>query len=114
MYYALESIGRGEELGDKIYEAIHRERRLLNSEGRIVDFLAENGIENAEAVFNSFTVDAKTKRSEPSELTSKYGVNSTPQVVVAGKYRLNLELSRNYDRLFETIDALVEREKRGI
>ena len=114
LYYALESIGRGEELGDKIYEAIHRERRLLNSEGRIVDFLAENGIENAEAVFNSFTVDAKAKRSEPSELTSKYGVNSTPQVVVAGKYRLNLELSRNYDRLFETIDALVEREKRGI
>ena len=38
LYYALESIGRGEELGDKIYEAIHRERRLLNSEGRIVDF----------------------------------------------------------------------------
>lgn len=114
LYYALESIGRAEEMSEKIYEAIHRERRLLNSEGRIVDFLSENGIENAEAVFRSFTVDSKVKRSEPSELTAKYGVDSTPQVVVAGKYRLNLELSRNYDRLFETIDALVEKEKRGV
>ena len=114
LYYALQALGRAEEMRDKIYNAIHREHRLLNSEGRILDFLAENGIENAAAVFNSFAVNIKVKRSESSKLVTKYGVNSTPQVVVAGKYRLNLELSRNYDRLFETIDALVEREKRGI
>ncbi len=113
LYFSLEAVGKAEDLFQPVFQAIHKKRRLLNSEGRILDWLEEQGLERErmEGVFNSFGVKSKVRRAERE--AHAYGVDSTPQMVVAGKHRLYpgnygsyLELIRDMSGLLETEGAV--------
>ena len=78
----------------KMFAAIHRNRKLLNSKGRFINWLEEEAgadSDTAEKVYDSFTVSTKTARA--ADAAAVYGIDSTPQFVVAGKYILNLSIS---------------------
>ena len=110
-FYALESLGVAEEFYGKVFDAIHRERRLLNSKGRFADWLSENGIDGARAeqVYDSFSVNAKVARA--NRISEEYGINSTPQMAVAGKYLLTPSVSGSLEKMVETASALVAMER---
>lgn len=65
--------------------------------------------DKAEAVYESFSVNNRAKRSVT--LAGDYGVDSTPQIAVAGKYVLNAGLSGSYARMMKTLSALIARER---
>lgn len=111
MFHTLESLGVAEEYYGKVFNAIHRDRRLLNSKGRFVDWLDDNGLdgEKADAIYDSFSVNAKVRRAET--ISESYGINSTPQIAVAGKYLLTPTLSGSLQRMLETASALIEKER---
>lgn len=58
----------------------------------------------------SFQVDACVRRAE--DLVKGYGVDRTPTLIVAGKYRVNTESAGSADKVIELIDWLVARESR--
>ena len=112
-YYTLEALGLGEDekfLG-KVYSAIHRQRRLINSRDRALDWLEEEGVDRdkAEAAYDSFGVNVKVRRAEAA--LENYGVDSTPQFVVNGKYRLAANISGSRQRMLAIAKALIERER---
>ena len=99
----------------KMFAAIHRNRKLLNSKGRFINWLEEEAgadSDTAEKVYDSFTVSTKTARA--ADAAAVYGIDSTPQFVVAGKYILNLSISGSYVRLFATLSALLEKERQSL
>lgn len=114
-FHTLEAMGEGETFYGKVFDAIHRERKLLNSKGRFVDWLAENGLDGdrAEKIYDSFSVNAKIARAD--RISQDYGINSTPQVAVAGKYLLTPSLSGSLQGMLRTASALIaiERKARG-
>ena len=63
LYYALEAMGKADEMQPKILRAIHIERKQLDTEQQIVDFIAKQGIDKQKFLdlYHSFGVDAKVK-----------------------------------------------------
>lgn len=113
MFHTLEAMGAAKDLYGKVFEAIHREKRLLNNRGRFADWLDENGLdgERGEQIYDSFSVGAKVARAE--RVADSYGVNSTPQIAVAGKYLLTPSLSGSMQRMMTILSALLAMERKN-
>jgi len=86
LYYALEVMGKTEELHKKIFHAIHVEHRQLNEEGAIADFVASQGVDRAKFLnaYNSFGVQAKVRRAV--QLLELYKVDGVPLIAINGRY----------------------------
>lgn len=86
LYYALEGMGKSEELQKKIFRAIHAERRQLDTEAQIVEFIAKEGIDKQKFMdlYNSFGVQAKVKRAQ--QMQQSYGIDGVPIVAIDGRY----------------------------
>jgi thiol:disulfide interchange protein DsbA len=109
-YYTAEALGKTAEIDGPFFNEIHVNRNLLETEAKLADFFAKHGVDEAtfKATFNSFAVNAKVKRAE--ELLRRYRVQSTPTVVVNGKYSTTGSQAGSYDAWFAIIDDLAARE----
>ena len=85
-YYTAEALGKTEEIDGDFFNEIHTNRNMLETEAKLAAFFAKHGVDEAtfKSTFNSFAVNAKLKRAE--DLVKRYRVQSTPTVIVNGKY----------------------------
>jgi thiol:disulfide interchange protein DsbA len=95
MFYALEALGKGEELHRKIFNAIHAQHQPLDSETQIVDFMVKNGVDKQKFLdaFNSFAVQAKARRA--TQLMQAYQVDGVPLLAVDGHYETSPSIVAN-------------------
>jgi len=79
----------------------------------VAKFYAKSGIkaEDFVATANSFTINTKMKRAD--ELIRAYEVDSTPTIVVNGKYRLTPGSAGGYPQSVELVQWLVSKEAAG-
>ena len=114
LLYTMESLGLGEEFLGKVFNAIHRQRKLLNSRDRALDWLEEEKVDRAkaEAAYDSFGVNVKVRRAEGA--LESYGVSGTPQFVVGGKYRLEPGISGSHERMLALMGELIKVERENI
>ena len=103
-YYALEIIGEGERLHELLFNAIHDERKRLNSPKALEAFLQENKVDmdKYHAAFSSFTVQTKANRA--AALMRRYGIRSVPALVVDGRYRV-----KNSAEVMQVTDYLLNK-----
>jgi thiol:disulfide interchange protein DsbA len=108
-YYAAEALGALESTHAKMFEAVRNKGRIASIED-VADLYAGLGVDRAAflAAASSFAVNAKVKRA--TQALPRYGVDSTPSFIVAGKYRVTGQSAGSYDRLFQIIDFLLARE----
>lgn len=113
-YYTMESLNAADDLYGEMFGAIHRERKLLNSKGRFIDWLEEQGYDAAEAenAYDSFSVNLKTAKT--TDIAAQYGVDSTPQLAVGGKYVISAGLAGSRERMLDILSALVAMEQQAI
>lgn len=95
MFYALEALGKGEELHRKIFNTIHAQHQPLDSETQIVDFMVKNGVDKQKFLdaFNSFAVQAKARRA--TQLMQAYQVDGVPLLAVDGHYETSPSIVAN-------------------
>lgn len=94
-----------------VFRAIHEERQRISSLDDLADIYASNGDVSAESFVNtaqSFAVDSSVRKNS-TEL-ARYGVRSTPTVIVQGKWRVSPNGFGSYEEMLTAIDFLVERE----
>jgi len=86
LYYALEAMGRADELQKKVFNAIHVDRKSLDTEAAIADFVAAQGVDRKKFVetYNSFGVQAKLRRAV--QLQDTYKVDGVPLIAIDGRY----------------------------
>ena len=111
VYFTLEALKLDKTLHSKVYTSIHVDRQLLNSKGRFIDWLEEQGADSAKAekIYDSFSVNTRTARAET--MAGDYGIQSTPQLAINGKYVVNPSVSGSYEKMMETLTQLIERER---
>lgn len=87
-FYALESMGKMEQLHDALYRAWNEDNMVLVDEDKIADFVAKHGVDRAEfvAAYNSFAMKSMVTRAE--QMIRSYGIDGTPTLVVDGKYKI--------------------------
>ena len=86
LFYALEEIGQREAMQRKLFNAIHVDRKQLNTEADITNFVVANGVDRAKFAdaFKSFGVNSKLARGKT--LSNAYKVDSVPTVGIHGRY----------------------------
>lgn len=110
-YFAAESLGLLERTHDAVYRALHVTGALPVqnvSHAEIAAFYGTLGAdpEKFAAAMQSTATDARIERARKFAMDA--GVEGTPTLVVAGKYRVT---ARTLDDAWRTIDYLVARER---
>lgn len=108
VYYAAEATGDLELLHPKLFNAIHVEKRRLNTEEQLLDFVEEQGVDRDSfaKMMNSFSVQSKVKKALVMSQTS--GITGVPSFIVDGEYRTDASSAGSAEELFEVIDQLTQ------
>ena len=112
VFYAAEALDSLDILHEHIFNAINVERNMLQNEEQIGELFARHGISQSDfdSAFNSFSV--RTKVNQAEKRMSDYGIRSTPNMIVNGKYLVATgENVRTQQEMLEVVDFLVEKER---
>lgn len=86
LYYTLEALGLVDALHAKVFRSIHVERKLLDTDKKIADFMALHGVDAKKFAdtYNSFGVQTKVQRA--TQLQAAYKVDGVPMIAIDGRY----------------------------
>ena len=109
-YYTAEALGKLGEIERPFFDEVHMKRNMLDTEEKLATFFAAHGVDAAtfKSTFHSFAVDAKLKRAD--ELVERYRVQSTPTVIVNGKYQTVGRMAGSVEAWFAIINQLAANE----
>lgn len=93
MYYALEAMGKAEEIHPKVFNAIHVQRQPLYSDEAIAQFIVKQGIDQKKytEVANSFGV--QSKMGAATKMLANYNIDGVPTIVIDGRYVTSPEIA---------------------
>jgi len=112
LYYALAALGRMD-LHEKVFQAIHQERKRLVSKDDIVDWVAAQGVDRNTfaSAFDSFGVQSRVTRAD--QLMQAYRIEGTPTLAVAGRYVTSPSMTHGYQQTIDEADRLVKQVRSG-
>lgn len=86
LYYALEAMGKAEEMNPKIFQAIHVENQRIDTDKTILAFIEKQGIDKQKFLdtYNSFGVQTKVRRA--AQLQEAYKIDGVPILAVGGRF----------------------------
>jgi thiol:disulfide interchange protein DsbA len=114
-FYAAEAMGLAERTHNDLFNAIHVEQTLKGERGQdsvadVAAFYGKYGVNPKQfaSTLESFTVNAKLNKAKQFAIRS--GVESTPTMIVNGKYRV---LGKTFPDMLRITDQLIARENAG-
>ena len=121
-YYALETLGAAEKLNGPLFKAIHQDKVRLDSQARMADFVAKQGVDKKAftAAYDSFAVRTKLKQAQAH--WERFGILllGTPAFVINGKYIVSPGFQQHVQekdaKLSETLkvmDYLIAKESKN-
>jgi thiol:disulfide interchange protein DsbA len=107
LFYSLESMNRLD-LHDKVFDAIHNQRKRIYTADAIADWAQEQGLDRKAFtdVFNSFGIQTKVNRA--NELVKAYKIEGTPSIAVGGKYVTSPSMTGSYEGTITQAQKLVD------
>ena len=89
LFLTLEAMKLEAQLHAKVLQTWHVERKRLQSDDANIEWAVKNGIDKEKflAVYNSFAINNRLKNA--GRVASAYEVNSTPTIIVNGRYLTN-------------------------
>lgn len=126
MFYVAEAMGVLDKMHPPIFNAISQQRKMFatrngrewNPDLKAIEALFnQHGEDGAKAVklMNSFAINSKVKQGESRQRA--YKLSGTPEIVVAGKYRISTSLpglkgeSNGQELMLQVADYLIEKER---
>ena len=109
LFYALEALGKGDTLNDKVMFAMHRENKRLLNENEIADWVAAQGVDRNAflAAYRSFAVLSKARAA--NQLGNAYRIDGVPTVAVQGKYITSPSIAGSRAKAVNIMDFLVNK-----
>jgi thiol:disulfide interchange protein DsbA len=109
LYYALESMGKGDALNEKVMYAMHKENKRLLTESEIADWVASQGIDRNTflATYRSFAVVSKARAAK--QLADAYRIDGVPTIVMQGKYLTSPSIAGTKAKAIAVMDYLEEK-----
>jgi len=109
LFYALQAMGKGDVLNEKVMYAMHKENKRLLTEPEIADWVASQGIDRNTflATYRSFAVVSKSRAAK--ELADAYRIDGVPTVVMQGKYVTSPSIAGSKAKALLVMDYLEEK-----
>ncbi len=108
LYYALEGMGKVDELHARVFRAIHVERQNLSKEDGILAWMGKQpGVDMVKfkEVYNSFSVASQVRRA--TQLQEAYGVEGVPSMGVGGRYYTDGTMAGSMPSVLAVVNYLV-------
>lgn len=111
-YYALSNMNVIEDVHGKIFKAINKDKKRLNTLDQIADFVAKNGVDKQrfKNEYNSFVVDGMVRKAKKKQ--KAYKIQGVPAIAVNGKYTTGGSMAGSYDNLIKVMDYLIQKESK--
>jgi thiol:disulfide interchange protein DsbA len=112
IYYALEALGRVDDLHRKVFFAIHEQKNPLNTSEAIAGFMAANGVDRTEFLnaYNSFGVQTKARQAK--QLADAYRIDGVPAIGVHGRFWTSGGVAGSLERSLLVADYLINAARR--
>lgn len=113
VFYTAEALGILEEVHPAIFREVHVNRNPLNTRERLIEFFARFDVSEQDflSAWDSFAVQTNLRRADAQ--VRRFRLSGVPAVVVNGKYVTGADLAGGNQQLFDVVNFLVEKEKRG-
>lgn len=119
LYYTLDVLRADPSVHEAVFAGIHQQRdpRLMPARGgevtpeQLASFVSEHGVDSEAFLktYNSFPVNSRMNRGD--QLVRAYQVMGVPDLIVNGKYRVELKGVSSFEELLEVADALIAKER---
>ncbi len=105
-----EAVWKTGELGivDQANRKLKRNLPTIEDAARFYNKRTGVAVDKFVSTANSFSIEMKVKQAD--ELVRAYQVDSTPTLIVNGRYRINNQSLTSYDELIQLVDYLVAQE----
>jgi thiol:disulfide interchange protein DsbA len=102
LFLTLEAMGKLNEYHDRVFRAVHVERKRLTKDEDIIAWAASNGLDKAKFMeaWNSFGVQTRLRRL--AQQVEAYKVSMTPTIVIDGKYVTSPSQVQQSNRIQDT------------
>ena len=109
-YYTAELLGVVDKVHMPLFNAIHLEKKHLDTDEQLREFFAKFGVDKIEftKTFRSFAVETRVRRSKA--LAQRYAVQGVPVFIVNGKYRVSNRSTGSSANTVKVINYLVKKE----
>ena len=113
LFYALEGMGKLDEVHAKVFRAIHVEKQKLAKDDEILAWIGKQGLDVAKfkEIYNSFSVSNQVRRA--SQLQDAYGVEGVPSMGVAGKYYTDGTMAGSMQTVLQVVESLTAMARKG-
>ena len=110
VFYTAEATGDLDALHPLIFNAIHIEKRQLQTEAQLLEFITEQGIDRSNfiKIMESGDIVAKVKNALLLSQTS--GITGVPSMIVNGLYRTDALLAGGMEKMLDSTDFLIGKE----
>ena len=112
-YYTAESMGLLEKTHNAFFEAIHQHKKQFRTIEQIADWYASGyGVDKDQflSTAKSFMVDGMIRKGD--QMMRQMQVQSTPTVIVNGKFKPNAKQLKTRDGMMDLVDYLIEQESK--
>jgi len=109
LFYALEAVGKGDALNEKVMYAMHKENKRLLTENEIADWVASQGIDRNSflATYRSFAVISKARAAR--QMADAYRIDGVPTVVMQGRYVTSPSIAGTKAKAIAVMDYLEQK-----
>ena len=113
IYYALESMGKVDEVHAKVFDALQVKKIRLDKPDVLFPWIAEQGLDRAkfEAAYKSFGVASKIR--QVTQLQDAYKVEGTPALGIAGRYYTDGSMAGGFERMIQITNNLIAQTRKG-
>lgn len=109
-FLAADAMGVAARTHNALFAAIHVERRIRNADD-IVAFYASQGVDADTFVSTRDSFAVKSAAARARQQLPRYGIDVTPTLIVAGKYRIEAARGVPFERLLQVADFLIAKER---
>lgn len=113
LYYTLEAMNLVEKMHIRVFNAIHGEKQMLNTDASVLAWAEKQGIDKTKfaETYKSFGVVAKAKRAV--QLQNDFKIEGVPSLGVAGRFYIDGTLAGSMDRALKVAEALIAQVRQG-
>ncbi len=110
VFYTAKAFGVVDKTHAAVFDAVHNSQTPARSVDDFAALFAKHGVKPAafKSTMSSFAVNMEIDRV--NSILPRYKVEGTPEVFVAGKYRITGASAKGYDKVFDVVNFLVEKE----
>ncbi len=110
-FYAAQALGVLDKMHGALFAAMHVDRRRLKDEAEIRQIFVANGVapEDFDKAFRSFGVGSQVRQADSRARSAR--ITGTPEMMVAGKYRITTRKAGSQANMLKIADYLIEKER---